>query len=391
MNQPALSNQTHGEGADDKTASTLELFFDLVFVFAITQVVYSLAHHLTWNGAAQAAILLGVLWWGWTNWTWTANLVSLGARWRRFFVLAAMANVIVMAHAVPTAFDGDGLWVAVPYVVMIQLAAFLTIHHEHQLGRDIGGLLKFTPIATGGAALLVVGAIWDTHQEWIWLGALLLTVLASALGSIDDWDIFPTHFAERHGLIMIIALGEAIIAVGVTLARGEDTPPSWRVASFLLIGIAYAMTMYWAYFDRADQIWEHQMAEQSPSDIGTFAVQVYSWTHFPMIVGVVFSAVALEEVFLHPDDHFHTFVNHIFAIAVVCFFGGIVAAAWRASKVVLKSRLVGIAASLAVIYGLPDLNARVVVVAVIAINVAALTVEYFRVRNHPLIQMTSSR
>ncbi len=379
------------DARQDKTATTLELFFDLVFVFAITQVVYALVHHLSWGGAAQAAILLGVLWWGWTNWTWTANIVNLGARWRRLVLLAAMANVLLMAHAVPTAFDGDGLWVAVPYVVMTQLAAFLTIHHEHQTGGDLAGLLKFTPIATVGAILLVVGAIADTHQEWIWLGALLLTVLASALGSINDWDIVATHFAERHGLIMIIALGEAIIAVGVTLARSDETPPSWRVASYLLVGIAFAMTMYWAYFDRADQIWEHQMAHQSASDIGTFAVQVYSWTHFPMIVGVVFSAVALEEVFLHPDDPFHTFVNHVFAIAVVAFFGGIVAAAWRASKVVLYERIAAIAVSLAVIYGLPDLNARAVVVAVIAITVVALGAEYLRVRNHPLIQATASR
>jgi len=160
-------------------------------------------------------------------------------------LLAAMGATVVMAHAVPDAFKGEGLWVAVPYLVMTQLASVLFFDNARDKPGLRSGLLKFAPIATLGAVLLVVGAIADAQQEWIWLGALLLTAAASALGSREAWPLIPSHFAERHGLIMIIALGEAIIAVGVTLARNEETPPSWRVASYLLVGIAYAMTLYW--------------------------------------------------------------------------------------------------------------------------------------------------
>lgn len=378
-----MTTNTHHDselGTEDKTATTLELFFDLVFVFAITQVVYALAHHLTWIGAAQAAILLGIIWWGWAGWTWSTNLVSLEPRSLRFVMLASMACVLLMAHAVPTAFDGDGLWVAIPYLIMTQLGGLMSLTYMRRNGKDLAGILQFVPISALAGGLLIIGAIADAQQEWIWLASLALSVISSVLASNQEWDMFPKHFAERHGLIMIIALGEAIIAVGATLANEDATPPSWRVASYLIIGIAYVMTLYWAYFDRADAIWEHTMAEHSPSEIGRYAVQVYTWTHFPMIIGVVFSAVALEEVFAHPDDHLHTFVNHVFAIAIVCFFGGMAAAGWRSSKVILVERLAAVAASLAIIYGLPDLNGRVVVVAVIALFVIALTAEHARFR-----------
>ena len=364
--------------SEHKPAVTLELFFDLVFVFAITQVVYALAHDLNWGGVTRAAIMLGVLWWGWTSWTWSTNLVDLEPRWRRVALLLAMAATFVMAHAVPTAFEGDGLWVAIPYLIMMQIGSILLLQSFRAESKSVSGMLRFAPISIMGGALLIIGAMADTHQEWIWLAALLLTMLASDLGGRQVWEIVPSHYAERHGLIMIIALGEAIIAVGVTLARNEEAPPSFRVASYLLIGIAYAMTLYWGYFDRALGIWEEGMKSETKETIGRYAVQVYAWTHFPIIVGIVFSAVTLEEVFLHPDDHLHTFVNHLFALALVCFFGAMVAGAWRSSRDILTERLVAIVASLAAIYGLPDLNGRAVVALVIGILLTSFTAEHFR-------------
>ncbi len=144
-----------------KGASTLKLFFDLVFVFAITQVVWTLAHDLTWGGAARAAILLGVLWWGWSGCTWGVNLVDFEPRWRRIVMLLAMASTFVMAYSVPNAFEGDGLWVAVPYLIMTQLGAFLMLGSLRGDPATIKGILKFSPISMLGGVLLVVGAIAD--------------------------------------------------------------------------------------------------------------------------------------------------------------------------------------------------------------------------------------
>ena len=112
---------------DEKSATTLELFFDLVFVFAITQVVFLVVNDLTWSGLLDATIILGVLWWGWTNWTWVTNMVSLEPRVRQMVVLLAMMGVFIMAHAVPTSFSGDGLWLAVPYVLVTGLSSTLIL------------------------------------------------------------------------------------------------------------------------------------------------------------------------------------------------------------------------------------------------------------------------
>lgn len=283
-----------------------------------------------------------------------------------------------MAYAVPNAFEGDGIWVAVPYLAMTQLGAVLMLGSLREDPVTVRGILKFAPISMLGGVLLIIGSIADANQEWIWLAALMLTMLASHLAGLEPWELVPSHFAERHGLIMIIALGEAIIAVGVTLARNDEIEPSFRTASFLLIGIAFAMTLYWAYFDRASAIWEHEMKSETKETIGRYAVQVYVWTHFPIIVGIVFSAVTLEEVFLHPDDSLHTFVDHAFAIALLSFFGAMAVGAWRSSRVVLQERIVAIAASLAIIYGLADLNGRAVVAIVIVLLMVSFTAEHFR-------------
>ena len=253
--------------ADEKSATTLELFFDLVFVFAITQVVSLLANDLTWNGLFHATILLGILWWGWTNWTLVTNMVSLGPRSRRIVLLAGMVSTFIMAYAVPEAFEGDGLWVAVPYIVTTILGTGYMFMDREMFATNMSGLLRYTPLNFLGAVLLIVGTNFGDAQQWFWLGALTVNVLAAELGESQVWAVDAKHFAERHGLIMIIALGEAIIAVGASL----DAPSSWELAGYLMTGIGFAIILYWAYFDRAQDIWEDGLRKASPSETGTYA------------------------------------------------------------------------------------------------------------------------
>lgn len=215
--------------SEEKSATTLELFFDLVFVFAITQVVGFIVHDPTWSGLLRAGTLLGILWWGRTNWTWVTNIVSLEPRIRRIVILVAMVGLFVMAHAVPSSFEGNGLWLAVPYVGVTLLANVLTLLDARATGANLEGLVRYVPVALLGGGLLIVGAALDSAQQWIWLAALGVNVFAVAFGGGSVWAVDAKHFAERHGLIMIIALGEAIIAVGATLAgthRHGNLPPT---------------------------------------------------------------------------------------------------------------------------------------------------------------------
>ena len=173
-------------------------------------------------------------------------------------------------------------------------------------------------------------------------------------------------------------MGEAIIAVGVTL---RDFEPSFTTASYLIGGIAFAMVLYWSYFDRALKIWERSLARQTLKTAGRFAVDVYTFTHFALIIGIVFSAVAMEEVFLHPNDPLEPFVAGLLTLAIACFFGGIAAAAMRANRVFLYERLIAIAASAAVLFGLTTISAKSAVLLVTAIIAIPMVFEHFRFRH----------
>lgn len=348
-----------------------------MFVFAITQVVSLIVHDLTWDGLFEAAIILGILWWGWTNWTWVTNLVSLEPRQRRLIVLAGMIGVFIMAHAVPTAFEGSGMWVAVPYILMSTLSTVLMWDGIRVSRDNTEGFWRYTPLALASGAFLVAGALIDDLQVWFWLGALLINVTAATLGAGSEWMIDAKHFAERHGLIMIIALGEAIIVVGSSLS-GEV--PSAEIAQYLVVGLALAMTLYWAYFDRAQEIWEGALRRASSGTTGLMARDVYSFTHFPMIVGIVFSAVALEEAFLHPDDPLETMARWALVIGVGSFLGGVVYATYRSIEIFLMGLVLGVPAVTLVTFAATTLAGPTTVVVVTGLLLASMIVEYAR---HP--------
>lgn len=367
------------EPLEEKSATTLELFFDLVFVFAITQVVSLVVNDLTMGGLYNATIILGILWWGWTNWTWVTNMVSLEPRIRRVTVLAAMLGVFIMAQAVPTSFSGDGLWVAIPYLLVSALSSALVLLDTQTSRENAEGLAVYVPIMLLGGGLLIAGAVFDGFQQELWLASLVVNIIAATLGGRNDFKIDAKHFAERHGLIMIIALGEAVIAVGATLA---NRPPSSELAIDLATGLALAMTMYWAYFDRAQEVWESALRSADVHETGNVARDVYTFTHFPMIVGIVLSAVALEEAFLHPDEPLESFVKTVFVIGLAAFLLSIAAAAFRAYRVVLWERLLAVVGVIIVVYGAINLAARVAVIAVTAVLVTSMVVEYARMSRH---------
>jgi low temperature requirement protein LtrA len=362
---------------EEKSATTLELFFDLVFVFAITQVVGFIVHDPTWPSLLRAATLLGILWWGWTNWAWTTNLVSLEPRLRRIIVLLAMIGLFVMAHAVPTSFNGNALWLAVPYLLVTLLSSTLALLNARATGTNLEGLSRYVPFALLGGGLLIAGAILESAQQWLWLASLAVNVIGAALGAGAVNAVNAKHFAERHGLILIIALGEAIIAVGATLA---GKPPSWQLAAHLTIGLTFAITLYWAYFDRAQYAWEHGLRLASSGSAGRYARDVYTFTHFPMIVGIVFSAVALEEAFAHPDEPFEPFIAGVFVIGVGTYLIGIAIAALRSARFLLAERVIAVAVIAAVVLGASDLAAQTTVILTTLILVSTMIIEQIRFR-----------
>ena len=217
-----------------KRAAPLELFFALVFVFAITQIVSLIVHDLTWTGMFHGGLVLALLWWAWSHYTWTANGVDLEPRMMRIGYLAAMVVIFIMAHAVPFAFEGQGHWLAYGYLLIRVLAFYLGFTGSTDAVEMMRSLRTWLPWAMLGPIAVIIGAYMGDAQQWWWLAGWILELASSAVAGTSEWELNVEHFAERHGLIMIIAFGEAIVVIGSTVST---EPPSWDLAGVLAVGI----------------------------------------------------------------------------------------------------------------------------------------------------------
>ncbi|MEM8922336.1 MAG: low temperature requirement protein A [Actinomycetota bacterium] len=364
------------EELEEKAAHPIELFFDLVFVFAFTRVVSLVVHDLSWNGVGQGAVIIGLLWWGWGNWTWTLNAVDINRRQVRVAVLVAMLGVFLMGFAVPDAFGDSAMWVAIGYLWVRLVAGVVMWMGTLNDSMEHTAVVTYLPVSLVGPVLMVIGALQGGDaQLWLWLLGMAAEVGSAVFAGRADWRVDAAHFAERHGLIMIIALGEAIIAVGVAL--GEFTL-DLELAYLLAVGLAVVSAMWWAYFDRLQGSWEHALRQADVHDTGSVARDVYSLGHYPMILGIVFMAVALEEAFHHPDEPMKTVVRWLFVGALLLYLGSMAVVTWRCfSRVFLYERLVGLAVIGGVVAGW-NTRADRVVLAATAILIVTMVAEYIR-------------
>ncbi|MDH3682756.1 MAG: low temperature requirement protein A [Acidimicrobiia bacterium] len=369
--------ETLEEGLKEKAAHPLELFFDLVFVFAITQVVSLVVHDLTLAGILRGALLLALMWWAWTNWTWTTNVVDLEPRIIRVAVLTSMLGVFGMAFAVPTAFEGDGDWLAFGYVLVRIVAAAVFVLGTRDDPEELKAVVTYLPISLAATAIVLVGGlVGGDALQWIWLAALSVEVIATVSAGQVDWKVDAAHFAERHGLILIIALGEGIIAVGIAV---EGVRIDTSLALLLAVGLAGVGAMWWSYFDRLQEVMETALRLADARETGHIARDVYSLLHYPMIAGIVFYAVALEEAFLHPDDPMENVVAVLLVAAIGLYLLAQAAAAWRCWRTYLYERVIGVMA-IALLVAIWGGAAKNVVLVSTVILIATLTAEYIRFR-----------
>jgi low temperature requirement protein LtrA len=276
-----------------------ELFFDLVFVFAITQVATLLANDPTFSGIGHGVLVLAALWWAWTAYAWLTNIVdpeegAVGAA-----LLAVLIAVFVAALAVPGVFDDDGVLFGLAFLVVCAMHGALyalAARGNPELRRAV---LRLVPWTLLGAALILVAGLAEAASTWLWLAALAVTYVGAASSGSVGWHLHPAHFAERHGLIVIIALGEAFVSIGIGLS-GIDIGAGEVVASIL--GLLVATAFWLAYFDffsiRGEQLLEARRGEERVA----FARDVYSYAHFPMIVGIVLFAFAMKTIVRHVGD-----------------------------------------------------------------------------------------
>jgi low temperature requirement protein LtrA len=284
---------------EGEQVTSLELFFDLVFVLALTQCTALIAHTPTWEGVLKGLLVLGVLWWSWAGYAWLTSVVDPEEGSVRLVMLAAMAALVVAALCVPQTFGGDALLFACAYAAVraAHIALFmLASRNDEDLRRSVVGLAASTAI---GVALIAAAAF--TSGGWqlgLWGLALLLDVGAPLLFGADGWKLAPGHFAERHGAIIIIALGESIVAIGAG-ATGVDA----GVVAAAVLGIVVAGAMWWMYFDVVAIVAARRLSKAAPGrEQNDIARDSYSYLHFPMVAGIALVAVGLKRTLGHVGD-----------------------------------------------------------------------------------------
>jgi low temperature requirement protein LtrA len=278
----------------------LELFFDLVFVLALTQCTALMAADPTWSGLAKGVVILAVLWWSWVGYAWLTSVVDPEEGAVRLSIFAAMAALLVVALCVPEAFDESAFLFACAYGVVraAHIALFLLASRDDPaLHRSVVGLAGSSAL---GVALLVAASFTDgIPQGALWALALLLDMGGPYLFGAEGWKLAPSHFAERHGLILIIALGESIVAIGVGAEAGVDA----GVVAAATLGIGVAAALWWLYFDVVALLSEHHLATLPPGrERNELARDSYSYLHFPMVAGIVLGALGLKKTLEAVDD-----------------------------------------------------------------------------------------
>jgi low temperature requirement protein LtrA len=287
--------------AEDASVKSLELFFDLVLVLALTQCTALMAKEPTWEGLAKGLLILGIVWWAWVGYAWLTSVIDPEEGLVRIAMFTAMAALLLVALCIPRAFDEDGLLFAVGYAFVrgMHIVLFLLASREDRaLRRSVTGLAVSTAIGVG--LIFAASATDGTAQGALWAAALLLDAGGPYVFGAEGWQLVPGHFAERHALMIIIALGESIVAIGVG-ADGLEIDAGVVLASVL--GMTVVASLWWLYFDVVALVAERRLHNAAPGrERNEIARDSFSYLHLPMIAGIVLIALGLKKTLSHVGD-----------------------------------------------------------------------------------------
>ncbi|MBR1293058.1 low temperature requirement protein A [Bradyrhizobium ottawaense] len=289
--------------------TNVELFFDLVFVFAVTQVSHTLLHHFTPLGAVHVTVLFLAVWWVWVYTAWVTNWLNPELTPVRVMLFLMMLGGLVLSTTIPTAFEGRGLWFAIAYAAM-QLGRtafwlFATPRHRTAVRHNAIRILSWLSIS---AVLWIAGGLSEGETRlWLWIAAVTWEYVSPAarfwvpklgFSSVEAWAVEGGHMAERCSLFVIIALGEAVVVNGATFAELEWTADNIMAFVSALVG---AIVMWWVYFHKGAEAGSERISKSAES--GRLARLAYTYLHTPIIAGIILTAVSDELVLKHPTGH----------------------------------------------------------------------------------------
>ena len=302
--------------AASHAVTPLELFFDLVFVFALTQVTTLLAEDLTWSGLVRGFAVLAVIWWAWGGYAWLTNTISIDDDVAsRLVLLIAMAAMLVVGLATPTAFGAYAMLFGVSYFIVRVLHVLLyavTTRSDPDVSRAVARLAP--GLLLGATLILVAGFIpAGPVRGVLWAAAIAVDFVAPLFAGTRGWKVDARHFAERHSLIIIIALGESLIALGLSASGAQLSP---GVIAATALGVLVIAGMWWLYFDIVAVVAEQRLSSLTGQAQARMARDSYTYLHLPMVIGIVLVALGLKKTLIDIE-------SPLKIIVAVALFGGL--------------------------------------------------------------------
>jgi low temperature requirement protein LtrA len=356
---------------DDVRVSTIELFFDLVFVFTITQLTSVLVSESNGVGVARIVLIFGNVWWMYGGYAWLTNAVPPREPVLRLLLLLGMAGFLVVALATPQAFGDSGIAFGVGYLVVtfVHTGLFLRSSEESAV-RAMGRLGPYNTITAG--MLLAAGFTSGAVQWALWTAAFVLHWTSPAVTAVGGFRIRPGHFVERHGLIVLIALGESIVAVGIGV-QGHDLTAGLLTTAVL--GLALATALWWLYFDGEDERAERALRDASDERNPWLALYAFGYAFLPVLGGIVVFAAGVKLAIVDFGDPATAATAWFLAGGVAVYASGLVLfrAVLRSGPVAPRAAI-GLVALVTVVVGL-TVSPEAQIAALAAVVAAGIVIE----------------
>jgi low temperature requirement protein LtrA len=377
-----------GTAAPEQRVTPLELFFDLVFVFALTQVTALMAAEPTWIGLLRGMAVLTVLWWAWVAYVWIGTTTKADDGPARFTLLAAMAAMFVTALAAPQAFGADGLLFGVAYFVVrvVHVVMFRVVGRSDP---GIGGAVaRLAPGLLIGASMVLIAGFLEPGwpRAVLWVLAVAIDLASPLVSGTEGWRVSIGHFAERHALVIIVAFGESLVALGVGVSA---TDLDGRTVTAVVAGFTVVACLWWTYFDVTSIAAEHHVAELPEAQRVGVARDAYNYLHLPMVAGVVLLALGLKKVFGDLDSPLKLTIAFALMGGVALFLLGLILFRLRVIRSLSRPRLTAALVAVALIPVAVAVPAWVSLALLLTLCVALVAYERIRfaegrtvIRNH---------
>jgi low temperature requirement protein LtrA len=365
--------------ARERHATNLELFLDLVFVFAVTQVASVIGADPSGVGTAKG-LLLGVLvWWQWSQFTWTGSAVNLQENPRtRVLVLFLIPVTLLMTTSIPDALEGSGVWFGLSYFGVQALILGVLGAYTVFDARLRPGYLRYVSFAMLTPFAVLVGGFAHGHARIaFWCVAVVLNLLGALRAAGGEWVIDPVHFAERHALFIIIALGEVLVTAG---AVASEDGLHRANALAMVAAVAVACMLWWAYFAFIPDVGERVLRHSTGTEQGRFARDLFTFGHFPLAFGIILYAVVVKHLVARPTDRLSVDDRWLLALSVVVFVGGLLALQRRVAHTTAWERVAAIVVGAGIAVLARWLRGEVAVALIAVVYAAMQSITWHRIR-----------